>query len=269
LKPARPAAPDVRTIVGLLSNNVYISTKNLLSVEVVIDELRDVLQVHAVFVPEDMTVNDVDVLLSNFNRTVSSWVTNSSAGELRDTFSKSEANKVASHRPTVYKPVGSVTQNCADDYQKEAEVISIISELLSVQHTDVDPTISLLALGLDSIKAVAFSRLLRSVDLTLSAGDIMRNPSVRSITRVAATGQTVKTKKHTPRSPDTQAPNTISIPNAHPVTELQAGMLAKVCIMFSGTFVSYRFMLNQSRLLLPMGLSMCMHSLCTSSRSLT
>src|ERR1700761_5725935 len=94
-----------------------------------------------------------------------------------------------------------------------------------------EPTMSLFAVGLDSIKAVVIAKLLRKFNIFVSATDIIRNPTIRSISNHSS-GPSPQQRQHIESDlPEPQSLRGLKRSGSVRLcraTELQSGMLAWV-----------------------------------------
>lgn len=116
----------------------------------------------------------------------------------------------------------------------------VIGDFLNVDPSLIKPDVFLVSLGLDSLKSVGLSRILRREGFPLSATQLMSGGSLSNLVALLES----KTPAETPSSirTDTQARVCPSLDinelklspsdyvTAYPVTELQAGMLSQVSL---------------------------------------
>lgn len=67
------------------------------------------------------------------------------------------------------------------DVDMEKRMSETITKFLHVKSDIITPTVSLLSLGLDSIKAMGLSQALRKASFNLTAVDLMKRPTIREI----------------------------------------------------------------------------------------
>lgn len=134
-----------------------------------------------------------------------------------------------------------VPSDTSNDVRSDGSILrlrSIISDFLSVAPSLIKPDVSLVSLGLDSLKSVGLSRTLRREGFPLSATQLMSGGSLSNLVVLLQSKTPVETPSYI--SADTQARVCPSLNgddfklspsdcvSAYPVTELQAGMLSQV-----------------------------------------
>lgn len=130
-----------------------------------------------------------------------------------------------------------------NDVELEDRLRTIIAKFFNVGDTVVTPSISFLSLGLDSIKAIGLSRRLRKADLKVTAVDLMRYTTIRTLVNHCLGSNTQMDQHSTEglkllKKAQEMLADNLDLPSLklseedetiiYPTTDLQAGMLTQV-----------------------------------------
>ncbi|KAG8928334.1 Non-ribosomal peptide synthetase [Tulasnella sp. 418] len=150
----------------------------------------------------------------------------------------------------------------AEDPQDIDEVLeqktrSLVGQFLGVEPSVIQPSYSLVSFGLDSLKAISLARLLRDNGYSLSAVELMKEPTLRAIVRPHNNDHVAQTRlieaTRIVHEEQERLLAAVSVDTARlteddglevlPVTGLQAGMLTQT-IHSKGTLYSHMFTLR-------------------------
>lgn len=162
----------------------------------------------------------------------------SSNALLSPTLVPSRLESLTSEDESEEEPMGPVDEGL------EAKIRAAVSRFLRIEEGTIANTVSLITLGLDSIKSVGLVRMLRQEGLKLTASELMRYPTIR---RIAARQCSPENKPVDREERQAEAMLNESLAEikanfdlssvklreddsveVYPTTELQSGMLSQV-----------------------------------------
>lgn len=151
-----------------------------MAVEILVDTDADQLTMNAVHSSSDISREEVRRLADRFNEVLMSWGTGSVTSNPTPALLRQKLESV--EIPLSPPATG----------QAQASIVNAAKTILGISEIDFKPNTSLIALGMDSIKAVTLSKLLRAEGLQISASDIMRRSTIQAIaTHVKKASDTV------------------------------------------------------------------------------
>ncbi|KAG6336405.1 hypothetical protein ID866_2678 [Astraeus odoratus] len=147
-----------------------------LSVEVLLDGKNDALIVRAAYYEVGHLTSTLEHMLEEFEAV------------LFDVLEHGTVAVEATTQGNAYQ-IGHFQKVIETDVIKEDEVTTLdleplqeaISQFLEVPREEVHPSVSLLSLGLDSIRALGLSKLLRQHGYAMTATDILKHPSLKQL----------------------------------------------------------------------------------------
>lgn len=149
-----------------------------LSVEILLDGKEDTLVIRAAYYECDNIPSAVDCILANFEAIL--------LNILGHEFGTPLPVAIQGDLKRDAEPVQGVAKDTAeeDDVNGTLDLQPLnmaVSEFFGVSPDYLLPTASLISVGLDSIRAVGLSRLLRQRGYTVTAADILRHPTLRQL----------------------------------------------------------------------------------------
>lgn len=145
-----------------------------MAVEVVLDRNNDGVRLDCAYT-DPLTLHFVDNFLVNIEQTTTSLL----KGDVSLSRPLSDPPKFLSSGNE--DDDSTAESSFAINEENEAKVRIIISQFLDIEQDKITPTTSLISMGLDSIKSIGLSRLLKKEGFGVSALDIMRRPVIRRI----------------------------------------------------------------------------------------
>ena len=158
----------------------------VLAVEVIVDVIEDKLEVHAAYSEVDIPSSTVRNLVSAFEYVALRLAQRGTMDINRNGMSRPSPRE--SHAVFENPLLPDDTLTLQYDPTVLEDLISTTSSFLNIDKHLITADSSLIALGMDSIKSVGLSRILRKHGVDLSSADIMRVETPRKMTILATAG---------------------------------------------------------------------------------
>ncbi|EMD38714.1 siderophore biosynthesis enzyme [Gelatoporia subvermispora B] len=216
----------------------------ILAVEVVLDTTEDRLTVQVAYTSQDLSSDIVDHLLDNFEGLALDLAQGSALNVETDSAAESGTALTSSEQTTQVTDIDAGEIDAVDE-DLLLRLRKIVANFLQISVDLVTEGVSLVALGLDSIRSVGLSRVLRKEGIELASAEIMKLATPRRM--AASAGKKISIPSTTKHKIDAYASSfarerdriraaldaaSVSLSpddevDVFPVTTLQAGMLSQ------------------------------------------